>query len=179
MSVVSLKPTDRILILGENGTGKTYLARRLLSKAPRVVVFTPYANEWTEYPNRIVGYKAETFYETIHRCLKTGNVLLAGDDEDLYLDRYADDDRLRYLLVGGRHRGIGWVCISRRTADLPPLYFKTANKVFLFQTDLPRDVELFDSFYACGKEVKTLNRAQYGCLFVDREAHTKTPIVAQ
>ena len=176
---VSLKPTDRILILGESASGKTYLAKRLLSKARRVVVYTPQANEWTEFPNRVVGWKAETLYETIGKCLKEGNVFLAVDDADLPMDRYADDDRLRYFLVASRHRGVGWAVVSRRTADLPPLFFKQANKLFLFQTDLPRDLEIYRAFYGVEKEVRALPREQHGCLFIDREAHSKTPVVAQ
>jgi hypothetical protein len=176
---VSLKPTDRILILGESLSGKTYLAERLLSKAKRVVVYTPQANEWTSFPNRVVGWKAETLYQTIGKCIKEGNVFLAIDDADLPLDRYANDDRLQYLLVAGRHRNVGWAIVSRRTADLPPLFFKQANKLFLFQTDLKRDLEIFDDFYACAKDVKALPREQHGCLFLDREARTKVAVVAQ
>jgi len=154
------------------------MAKRVLSKCPNVVVYTPQADEWTEYPNRIVGYKAETLYETIGKCIQRGNVFLAIDDADLPLDRYASDDRLQYLLVAGRHRNVGWAVVSRRTADLPPLFFKQANKLFLFQTDLKRDLQIFDEFYACGEDVKALPRDKYGCLFLDREARSKTVVVA-
>ena len=176
---VQLKPTDRILILGESASGKTFLARRLLSQARRVVVFTPQANEWNEYPNRVVGWEAEQLFKTIGKCLRTGNCLLAIDDADLPLDRYADDPRLRYFLVASRHRGVGWVSISRRTADLPPLFFKQANHLFLFQTNLPRDLETYRAFYGVDKEVAALPREIHGCLYLNRETRERQVVVAQ
>ena len=175
---VQLDPRDRLLFLGESLSGKTYMAKRVLANCRSVVVYTPQADEWTEFPNRVVGWKPETLYETIGKCIQTGNVFLAIDDADLPLDRFASDDRLQYLLVAGRHRNVGWAVVSRRTADLPPLFFKQANKLFLFQTDLKRDLQIFDEFYACGADVKALPRDQYGCLFLDREARTKTRVVA-
>lgn len=176
---VKLNPTDRILILGESGSGKTYLAKRLLSQARRVIVYTPQSDEWKEYPNRVVGWKAEQLFQTIGKSLQAGNNILAIDDADLPLDRYADDDRLRYFLVAGRHRGVGWVVISRRTADLPPLFFKQANKLFLFQTNLPRDLEVYRAFYGVDKEVSALPREAHGCLFVNRDEQQKIAVVAR
>ena len=176
---VQLKTTDRILALGEGASGKTYLAKRLLSQARRVVVFTPHPHEWNKFPNVVAGWEAEQLFKTIGQCLKSGNCILAIDDADIPLDRYADDPRLRYFLAASRHRGVGWLCVSRRTADLPPLFFKQANHLFIFQTDLPRDLEVYRAFYGVDKEVKALPREVHGCLYLNRETREKTIVVAQ
>ena len=176
---VQLKNDSRILALGEGGSGKTYLAKRVLAANRRTVVFTPHPHEWKEYPNVVAGWKAEQLFKTIGQCLKTGNCFLAIDDADIPLDRYADDDRLRYFLVASRHRGVGWLCISRRTADLPPLFFKQANHLFIFQTDLPRDLEVYRAFYGVDQDVKALPREIHGCLYLNRETREKQVVIAR
>lgn len=176
--MIPLKVTDRLLILGDSGSGKTYLATKILKSYPRAIIITPQPDEWKEFPNRVVTLDPETAFSTIQKALATGNVVVVVEDADTFLTRYENDARLRYFLIASRHRRVGWVFIARRTQDMPTLVFKQANKLFLFQTDLPHDLKTYEEFYGIAGEVKGLDRAAHNALFVDRETREKRVIVA-
>lgn len=175
---ISHNRTDRILLLGESGTGKTYIAKKIVESAPQRIICTPHADEWKQEPNRVVTMNEQALLEAIGKGLDEGNLVMVLDDLDVTIKKTERDPRLNYLLMGPRHRGIGWVIISRRTTDLPTLIFKQANKVYIFQTDLPQDLKLFREFYNCEEQVRALNRASHQCLFIDREAKTQQVIIA-
>jgi DNA helicase HerA-like ATPase len=181
MTEISLTNQDRILILGESGGGKTYLVRSFLKKFSkrRVLVITPQADEFTDYPNRIVTLRPEPVMDAIGEALDKGNQIVLIDDSDILLEKSVKDERFKLFLGGARHRGVGWVIISRRTADIPTLVPKQANKLFLFQTDLPRDIEFLNEYYyPAGDEVKALDRDAHEFLYIDRDAKTRTVMTA-
>jgi adenylate kinase family enzyme len=171
---ITLKSTDRILVLGESGSGKTYLAKHIVPNFPRHIIVSPYHGEWQGEKNVIYTVNASETYRAIEKALKAGNVFIVVDDADLFLENYLDDDNIRLLLIGSRHFGVGYLMISRRTQDVPKLLLKQANKVFIFQTDLDRDLEIIKNNF--GEEnantVKNLNRATHEFLFIDRESRT-------
>ena len=176
---INLDPRDRILILGPSFSGKTFLAKRLLSKANRVVVFSPHIDEWKEYPNRVFGWNDKQLFDLALKCIREGNVRLAVDDADIPMDRFADDDRLRYLLAGSRHRNVGWVCIARRASSLPPLFFENANQLFLFNTQYPNDLKLYRASYGVDADVRTLRKTEHGCVYLNADTMEKQLVVAQ
>jgi len=179
MTKISLSNTDRILVLGESGGGKTYLTRKFLKTFRRVLVITPQADEFKDYKNRLVTLDPDKVYEAIAVALQEGNMMVVIDDSDILLEKISKDRRFEYFIKGGRHRGVGFVIISRRTADVPTMIPKQANKLFLFQTDLPRDVEFLNEyFYPAGDQVKDLDRNAHEFLFVDRDAKTMTVMTA-
>src|SRR5712692_2731229 len=167
------KRTDRFLALGESLSGKSFLARAIITQTPRRVIITPHSEEWTEEPNRIVARNEEQLLDGIHQALKAGNCIVVLDDLDILIKKTEKDPRANMLFMGARHRGVGYFCISRRTADLPTIIFQQSNKVFLFQTDLPADLELYRDFYNCADAVKALNSVSHQCLFIDRDRKTR------
>jgi hypothetical protein len=114
----------------------------------------------------------------MEKAFRAGNIMVVVDDADVYFTRFEDDNRLKIILAVGRHRNCGWCIMTRRTQDLPPLCFKQANKVFIFQTDYPNDLALYEDFYMVSAEVRGLNREAHECLFIDREQRSKRVIVA-
>jgi hypothetical protein len=175
------KDADRGLVLGESGGGKTYLVRSILKhfNKKNVLIITPQADEFTDYPHRVVTLRPEPVMEAIGEALQRGNMVVLIDDSDILLEKIIKDERFKLFLGGARHRGVAWLIISRRTADIPTLVPKQANKLFLFQTDLPRDVEFLNEyFYPAGDEVKDLDRNAHEFLYIDRDAKTRTRMIA-
>ncbi len=179
MTEIILSNTDRVLVLGESLSGKTYLVRKFLKGFRHVKVITPQHDEFKDYQDRVVTWDVEKVFEAVAEGLGKGNMVIVIDDSDILLEKIAKDKRMKYFLGGARHRGVAWVIVSRRTADIPTLVPKQANKLFLFQTDLPRDVEfLNDYFYPAGDEVKELDREAHEFLYIDRDAKTRTRMTA-
>lgn len=175
---ISFSGTDRILLLGETLSGKTYLADMALRQFPRVVVITTDPREFSWCPNRVVTIDPEEVFRTVEKALESGNCMVVIDDCDITVNRFTDDPRLRQLLAAGRHRGCGWCFMSRRTQDIPTLAFKQANKVFIFQTDLPHDLEMYRNYYNVEEQVRALNHEAHECLYIDRDHRQVAVIVA-
>jgi hypothetical protein len=175
---ITFSGTDYILLLGEGDSGKTYLGDKALRSFPRVVVITTDPREFTWCPNRVITIDPETVFQTIDKALEAGNTMVVIDDCDVTISRFTNDSRLRQLLAAGRHRGCGWCLMSRRTQDIPPLAFKQAKHVFIFQTDYPNDLETYRYFYNVEDEVRNLNFAAHECLYINRRARQMAVITA-
>lgn len=143
------------------------------------MVFSPHAEEWKEYPNRVWGWNDKQLFKTAQSCLREGNVILAVDDADIPMDRFANDDRLRYLLAGSRHRNVGWLCIARRASSIPPLFFENANQLFLFNTQYPNDLKLYRQSYGVDADVRALRKTEHGCVYLNADTMEKRLVVAQ
>ena len=154
------------------------MADSFLRRFKRVLVITTDPTEFSWCPNRVVTVDTETVLANMEKAFKAGNIMVVIDDADVYFTRFEDDNRLKTILAVGRHRNCGWCIMTRRTQDLPPLCFKQANKVFIFQTDYPNDLALYEDFYMVSAEVKNLNREAHECLFIDRETREKRVLVA-
>ncbi len=170
--MVKLNLDDRILILGESKSGKTYLGDIMLQAYKRIVVITSDPTEFKWAKNRIVTIDPGEVNGAIQKALEMGRVVIAIDDADLYFTKYISDENVRYLLIAGRHRKVGWAFMGRRTQDLPTLVFKQANKVFAFQTDLDLDRETYRKNYGEQFEqlVNGLNRDAHQFVFFDRDS---------
>lgn len=182
MTEITIELTnERGAILGEGEGGKTYLLRKLLKefKKSKILIITPNYEEFKDYPNRVVTWEPEECCEAIGEALQKGNMLVIIDDADVILDKIMTDKRFKELVNSGRHRGCGWLIVSRRTADLPTMVAKQAKKLFLFQTDLPRDVEFLNEFYyPAGDEVKALDPQAHEFLYIDRKRKIREIMVA-
>lgn len=155
--------SSRGLVLGEGFGGKTYLVRSITKHIKRAIVITPNAEEFKDYPNRILTDDEERVLEGFDMAYEQGNLCLIFDDGDATIDRYMTDSRFKRVIVSGRHRGVAWIIVSRRTADIPVIVAKQANRVFLFQTDLPTDIKFYNDYFGTqpAEAVKGLNRERH------------------
>lgn len=179
MTEIVLSNTDRILVLGDSLSGKTYLVRKFSKQYKHVKVITPQHDEFKDYRDRVVTWDAEVAFEAIGEGLQKGNMLIIIDDADILLEKLVKDSRLKFFFSGARHRGVAWVIVSRRTQDIPTLAAKQANRLFLFQTDLPHDTKFLNEYYyPAGDEVRELDRNAHEFLYIDRDLKTRTRMTA-
>jgi hypothetical protein len=180
MAKIELSSTDRILVLGDSGSGKTFLSTKIAKSFQRVLVVSSDPTEFKGFPNRINTINPETTRKALSDTYQKGNLLAVVDDTDNFFTRFENDDRVRTFLILSRHRNTGWVIIARRPTDLPPLVFTQANKIFIFQADHPRELALYDSYIApgIGEQIKTLSRENHQFLFYNRDTRETKVMVA-
>jgi adenylate kinase family enzyme len=179
--MIELERTDRIMLLGESKSGKTYLAKKIIRAFPRHFVISPYVGEYNDTTNNVKYTLNATEVERIvEKILEQRNIMLVIDDADLFLENRINSDVYMLLFAGSRHRGVGYILLSRRTTDMPKLAFKQSNKVGIFQTDLALDLKIIADTYGdeAAQIVRSLNRQKHEFLWIDRENRTKEILVA-
>lgn len=181
--MIEIRNIERVLVIGDSESGKTYLANQLIKAIPqeKLVVVTPYRDEFTSVRRRYVTVFPEKVLELITVVLKEGKEFIVIDDFDiLFQNRLDDEDRaLKILLVSGRHASIGWLVIARRTQDISKLMLKQATKLFFFQTNLYLDLQIIQSMFGdkAAQIVANLNWNNHECLFIDRTTREQKVIV--
>jgi hypothetical protein len=166
--------------MGDSGSGKTFMATKMAKSFKRVFVVSADPTEFQGFPNRINTINPETTRKALSDTYQKGNILAVIDDTDNFFTRFENDDRVRAFLILSRHRNTGWIIVARRPTDLPPLVFTQANKIFIFQTDHPRELALYDSYITpgVGEQIKALDRQAHYCFFYNRDTREEMVIVA-
>ncbi len=181
--MIQVRNIDRVLVLGDSESGKTWLAKTMIQAIPQnqLVVITPYPDEFTNVQNRLVTVFPEKALELIIAVLKDGNRFLVIDDFDILFERdmSAGERALKILLVSGRHASIGWLIIARRTTDIPKLMVKQATLLFFFQTNLGLDLQIIQEMFGAqaAYTVQSLNWQNHECLFLDRRSRESRVII--
>jgi hypothetical protein len=113
-----------ILVCGKNRTGKTTLARRLVSGAELPCIIAPSGEwgQWSAEPEKLVT-------EALKSPTCTTLVL---DDCDAYLSGKTSE-YWRKLLILNRHVSLDIVLVTRRPQDLPHFAVATATRAYLFK----------------------------------------------
>src|SRR5712664_3683517 len=101
---VELKTSDRLLLIGDSASGKTYMMEKIVKSYKRVVVVSADPKEFTTIPNRVFTIDPETTRTVLSKSYEKGNVFVVIDDTDQFFTRFENDDRIRRLLILGRHR---------------------------------------------------------------------------
>jgi len=152
------------LIFGKRGSGKSYLARKLVEKEPRLMIF----DTMGEYDNGVifVTEKSEQFLEfwrkvyrgrfrIIYRPIKPdteieqicvlvyalGNCCFLVEEIDCYCTAYQISDTFAAIVQRGRHKNIKLIGITQRPYGINRLLTSQAKEIFVFNTNEPRDRE--------------------------------------
>lgn len=114
-----------MLIAGRNGTGKTTLARKLVSSvdAKELCVVSP-SGEWGEWSSNVPA--------VVTAALKRGCRALVLDDCDAYLTG-VESEFWRRLLSTNRHLGLDVVLITRRPQELPRWSIAAATRLYVLR----------------------------------------------
>lgn len=145
------RETERIIILGTNGTGKSTLEKKFLLAEIRkpeghAIVVTQHLNEWTNLEDvnrRFIDKRVGEYVKARRLIYQDGdlnylehnfrNGLLLFDDCRMYLHA-ATDQELHSMLIGSRQRSVDIIVAGHGFTEVPPKFFTFATKIILFKT---------------------------------------------
>lgn len=174
--------TRRALIVGKTGSGKTYLARKLMRQENRLIVLDP-MGDWATVTQVVPSWKALArevreplfrvsllpeeeevlsnpiqFVDTliaISRDRSVGNCTVVIDELSLYFDRGVKAPRsLQGAMRFGRRQGLSMVLISQRAMDCPIDIRSQLTDVFAFTSHEKADIEYLGNIIGNRDEAK-------------------------
>jgi len=183
-----------ILILGKRGSGKSYLANKLLEAEQRFLVF----DTLSEYTNGVV-FNAEdkeglnefwqqvyrTGYRLIYRPLNPdeeieriaglvyilGNMAFLVEEIDCYCSPYQISESFAHIVQRGRHKNITLIGVSQRPYGIHRLLTSQAKEIYVFATNEPRDRDYLKNLLGQEIEPKLDALQQYEYLhWIDGQA---------
>lgn len=149
-----------ILIFGKRGSGKSYLAQKLIETESRLIVF----DTLSEYTGGVVFEKYENFlgfwrehyqqpFRLIYRPLQPdqeieeiaalvyalGDVTFLVEEIDCYCTAFQISESFAHVIQRGRHKNITLIGITQRPYGINRLLTSQAKEIFIFSTNEPRD----------------------------------------
>jgi len=190
-----------IVILGRKGSGKTYLARRLMADKRRLIVYDPirqlgdlgvvvhdpvaliaYIRQNCHRNFRVVyqpqvnirdnGVMFAEFQNVLEMAYYTKNVYLFLDEIFLYIPRTINPTIIDNLITAGRHSQISFITTTIRYTDTSRKLTSQADVMICFQTQEPADIKYLKDIYGdAAEKLKTLPPYHY--LKIDRGTVTE------
>lgn len=145
------RETERIIIIGTNGTGKSTISKKIVLneiKKPdgHAIIVTQHLNEWTNLEDvnrRFIDKRVGEYAKARRLIFQKGdlqyleqsfrNGLLLFDDCRMYLHS-ATDEELHSMLIGSRQRSVDIIAVGHGFTEVPPKFFTFATKIILFKT---------------------------------------------
>lgn len=159
------------LIFGKTGTGKTTLAKKLLSEYKRIIIVDSLA----EYQNGIIFYTYEDFRDYIlfktdrenfryilrfttddeieqmfNLVFDLTDFVLVLEEAEIYISPYTKKSNFLRLVNYGRHREISIIGIARRTSELSLQLRAQVNKIYSFKQTEIQDIEKMEKLGLIG-----------------------------
>ncbi len=158
---LTIKAGERVLFAGKTGSGKTWLAERLLSSAPRLVVLDAKANlsswnlrepndlDWHKFSRGKTGRfrilppltdKPEAWYEELfERLYRIGDLTLYIDEAYAVAQSARPGKWLTALYTRGRELGIGVWAATQRPTWIPLFMLSESDWFLIFRLNVERD----------------------------------------
>lgn len=159
---MNIKANDRLLLAGKTGSGKTWLAERLLSSVARLIVIDPKvtlrdwelteprSTDWSKFSRGangrfrilppVVDDPVAWYEELFERIYGYGNVTLYIDEAYAVVPPGARPGKwLSALYTRGRERGIGVWAATQRPAWIPLFLLSEADWLIIFRLNLAED----------------------------------------
>lgn len=173
-----------ILIFGKRGSGKSYLAGKLVEKESRIVIFDTigeYVNGVifnSESLDRFVAFWRQVYrknFRLIYQPLNPdaeiesisglvyslGNVCFLVEEIDCYCSSYQISDSFAAIVQRGRHKNITLIGITQRPYGIHRLLTSQAKEIYVFNTNEPRDREYLRALLGQEIEAKLDSLKQY------------------
>lgn len=153
-----------ILIFGKRGSGKSFLADKVIATEPRLMVF----DTMGEYKNGIV-FGAEEFepcldfwrqtyrerFRLIYQPIKPdaeiddicslvytlGNMCFLVEEIDCFCTSHQISNNFASIIQRGRHKNITLIGVTQRPFGINRLLTSQAKEIYVFNTNEPRDRE--------------------------------------
>ncbi len=149
-----------ILIFGKRGSGKSYLANKLIANEQWLLIF----DTLSEYTEGVVFEDYQKFaefwrkiyihpYRLIYRPLKPdeeieqiadlvytiGNICFLVEEIDCYCTAYQIGESFAHVIQRGRHNNITLIGVTQRPYGIHRLLTSQAKEIYVFNTNEPRD----------------------------------------
>lgn len=173
-----------IVIIGKRGSGKSYLARKLIEREPRLLIF----DTMSEY-NEGVMFETEelqqfkAFWKHVYRrpfrliyrplmpekeieviaelVFLLGNMTFVVEEVDCYCTPYQISDAFAHIIQRGRHKNITLIGVTQRPYGIHRLLTSQAKELYIFSTSEPRDRDYLKSLLGQEIEAKLDALQQY------------------
>lgn len=135
-----MKTTDRVLVCGMPGSGKTTMAKYLASAIPegRLLIYDT-LRQYRNFPDkcRYIPQHSDSVIEFDNVCKYLCSVkdfVFVIEEADLYMGQYMRFGTWTSELVNvGRNWGIGIIAVTQRIQEINKRFFGRCSHVFFFQ----------------------------------------------
>ena len=175
-----------ILIFGKRGSGKSYLANKLIETESRLIIF----DTLSEYTGGVVFEDREKFFEfwrshyrRPHRLIyqplqpdreieeiaglvyALGDITFVVEEIDCYCTSFQISESFAHVIQRGRHRNITLIGITQRPYGINRLLTSQAKEIYIFNTNEPRDRDYLKTLLGQEVEIKLDQLKQYEYIY--------------
>jgi hypothetical protein len=161
-----------VFVTGKAFTGKTFFIRKHIEALPksRMVAIYDFTREYEDLAKKkniqvwqVRRGTKEEIEEFTSKVFNRGNCTVVYSESDNYLAM--NSDVLLAMVTTGRNRGINAIVDGKRPMSVKPSYRGRFNKLILFQTSLPADIEYIEDWTGQGRGsfemLKTLGQGEF------------------
>jgi DNA helicase HerA-like ATPase len=152
------------LIFGKRGTGKSYLAAKLIEAERRLLIYdtlseyengvifdTEQAGQFNEFWRHVYRRNFRLIYrplnpqdeidEIAELVFALGDMTFLVEEVDCYCTSYQISDAFAHIIQRGRHKNISLIGVTQRPFGIHRLLTSQAKEIYVFGTNEPRDRE--------------------------------------
>ena len=173
-----------ILIFGKRGSGKSYLAGKLIENEKQLLIFDT-LSEYTsgvvfgkENYREFISFWRERYrrpFRLIYQPLNPdqeieqiaelvfflGNITFLVEEIDCYCSSFQISESFAHIIQRGRHKNITLIGVTQRPYGINRLLTSQAKEIYVFSTNEPRDREYLRNLLGQDVETKLDQLGQY------------------
>jgi len=172
-----------ILILGQRGSGKSYLAKNLISEIKRLIIYDTLGEyntgislenleEFKQFFLKVYQGNFKICYQPINPAIdfdiicdivfECGELTYLVEEIDTFSSAQGISDAFANIIQKGRHKNITLIGVSQRPFGIPRLITSQAKTIYSFIHREPRDLEYLKAFIGDEAErIKDLKQYEF------------------
>lgn len=173
-----------ILIFGKRGTGKSYLANKLIENERRLLIYdtlgeyvdgvvfdAEYAERFREFWRHVYRGNFRLIYRPLNPAeeiddiadlvFSLGDMTFLVEEVDCYCTSWQISDAFAHIIQRGRHKNITLIGVTQRPYGIHRLLTSQAKEIYIFGTNEPRDREYLKLLLGAEIEAKLDQLKQY------------------